>query len=866
MCPKEEQINRDRDTKGAGRAVPTMQSDGFRRLGRAAVVAAALALIALTWIGARDAILAHRTEARARVQAEVLGKALAFEEQLRRELLSLDQTLRILEYEWQRDPTNFDLATWSGRVVALNDVSLQLFIADAQGTVRSSTRAVIIGTDVSGRDYFRHEAALAKDDGRMFVGALTRGEVTRAWQINLVRRLDNQDSSFAGVIAASYDTNSFSRFYREVDLGSRGLIAVVSADGDAWALSDPAQSGTVMRIADSPLFAAIQAAPDGVWTGRSALDTTERVYAFATVPDWDLKVAVGVDRAEAMRAAVVWEQNALIFAGGITLLVLLMAALLLREDNAVRRRHESLVRERAILEATLTGMSDGIMMVDGDLRLMAWNQHFPEFTGVPEEILRVGLPMEDILRGQVGAGEFGAVDVEAEVARRMALLRSGASMGTIERPRPSGRQLEIRRNPLPGGGFVTLYTDVTARHQTEERLRQAQTMAAIGRLTSGVAHDFNNLLVSISGNAEMLHNQLSEHPAHARRLAVILQSASRGADLVRQLLAFSRKQALTPVRVDLNKIVRGVGDLLRATLGRAIRVEMNLEQELWPALVDPVQIEHVILNLAINARDAMPDGGRLTITTGSASLGPLDRTADLPPGDYVVMAVSDTGTGMSDEVLRNAFEPFFTTKPPGQGSGLGLSQVYGVASQSGGGVSIDSAIGRGTTVSVFFPRAAVDAAADAGDAPASQEVAGPEPAGKAMAHAQWNRTILVVDDEADCRETIAGMLSANGFSVVAADSGNAALRQIEQGLNFDLLLVDVAIPGMNGIELAQAVRARRSSLPVVFFTGGDGERVSGERWVLMKPFLTRTLIETLRAALGLVQETDATRRTTTHAV
>ena len=259
-------------------------------------------------------------------------------------------------------------------------------------------------------------------------------------------------------------------------------------------------------------------------------------------------------------------------------------------------------------------------------------------------------------------------------------------MGTIERARPSGRQLEIRRNPLPGGGFVTLYSDVTERHQTEEQLRQAQTMAAIGRLTSGVAHDFNNLLISISGNAEMLHNQLSGHPAHARRLAVILQSAGRGGDLVRQLLAFSRKQALTPIQIDLNKIVHGMGDLLRATLGRATRVETKLGEGLWPAVVDPVQIEHVILNLAINARDAMPDGGRLTITTGKASVGPLDRASDLAPGDYVVVAVSDTGTGMSDEVLRNAFEPFYTTKPPGLGSGLGLSQVYGLANQSGGGV------------------------------------------------------------------------------------------------------------------------------------------------------------------------------------
>ena len=356
------------------------------------------------------------------------------------------------------------------------------------------------------------------------------------------------------------------------------------------------------------------------------------------------------------------------------------------------------------------------MMVDGDYRLMAWNPRFPEFTGVPAETLHVGMPMEEILRSQAMAGEFGPVDIEAEVARRLSLLRSGAAMGTIERARPSGRHLEIRRNPTPAGGFVTLYTDVTARRQTEERLHQAQTMAAVGRLTAGVAHDFNNLLAAIIGNAEVLHSQLGDHSAHGRRVAMILQTAGRGADLVRQLLAFSRNQELAPVLVDLNQVVRGMGDLMRATLGRAIRVETRLDERLWPALIDPVQIEHVILNLAINARDAMPDGGTLTITTANTTLGRDGATIDLPAGDYVVVAVIDTGTGMDEAVLHNAFEPFFTTKPPGLGSGLGLSQVYGVASQSGGGVRIESAVGKGTTVSVLFPRAARQTDVDGGAA------------------------------------------------------------------------------------------------------------------------------------------------------
>jgi signal transduction histidine kinase len=453
------------------------------------------------------------------------------------------------------------------------------------------------------------------------------------------------------------------------------------------------------------------------------------------------------------------------------------------------------------------------------------------------------------------------VDVEAEVARRMSLLRSGGSMGTIERPRPGGRQLEIRRNPLPGGGFVTLYSDVTARRQTEERLRQAQTMAAVGRLTAGVAHDFNNLLAAITGNAEVLHNLLSDDPAHGRRLAMILQTAGRGADLVRRLLAFSRKQELAPVQVDLNQVVRGMGDLLRATLGRATRVETKLEPALWPALIDPVQIEHVILNLAINARDAMPEGGTLTIATANTTLGHQDATVDLPVGDYIVVSVIDTGTGMTEEVQRNAFEPFFTTKPPGQGSGLGLSQVYGLASQSGGGVRIDSALGKGTTVSVLFPRATEEADSDVGSG--SDRAAGAEPRRDTPA---WHRTVLVVDDEMECRDTISAMLAANGFAAIVADSGEAALRLADAGADFDLLLVDFAMPGMNGAELAQEVRARRPSVPVVFFTGGDGEYISGERWVLMKPFLGHTLTDTLRAALGLTPQTSSIRHSTSQTV
>ncbi len=415
--------------------------------------------------------------------------------------------------------------------------------------------------------------------------------------------------------------------------------------------------------------------------------------------------------------ALAWIDAAWELVGMASVPVLAVAALLLGLRARARRGSAAaLVRENAALaqrlmqlDATLDGMGDGIMMVDADLRLVEWNVSFAELTGVPRKTLRVGVDMEEILRAQAVAGEFGEVDVDAEVTRRMASLRTGRNASMVQRRRPNGRVLELRRNPLPGGGFVTLYSDITGRLAMEQRLQQSEKMAAVGRLTAGVAHDFNNLLATIVGSAELLERQASANPALARRLQLIMQAAARGSDLVRQLLAFAKQQPLELMLVDLNKILDGMAALLRATMGGKIRIENKMADGLWPAIVDPVQIEHVILNLAINARDAMADGGSLTIATANVILTEARPGVDVPTGEYVTVALSDTGTGMTEDVLRKAFEPFFTTKGPGRGSGLGLSQVYGVASQSGGGVEVVSQYGQGTTVRVFLPRGETEA-------------------------------------------------------------------------------------------------------------------------------------------------------------
>jgi CheY-like chemotaxis protein len=319
-------------------------------------------------------------------------------------------------------------------------------------------------------------------------------------------------------------------------------------------------------------------------------------------------------------------------------------------------------------------------------------------------------------------------------------------------------------------------------------------------------------------------------------------AVERGARLTRQLLAFSRRQKLEPKVVNLNEAVLSLRDLLQSTIGRGYELTTTLEPDPWSALVDPTQIEMVILNLAINARDAMEVGGRLTVETANVTvIAPRERPEEPEPGDYIMVAVSDTGAGMPPEVLERAFEPFYTTKPPGKGTGLGLSQVLGFAKQSGGGVRIETVLEKGTSVQVFLPRAEESPAAPA----RSQRDGEGEVVGR-------GRVVLLVDDDDIVRENTALMLRDLGFSVAQAGSGAAALEMLEEGRSFDLMMVDFAMPGMNGAQLARAAAAKRPSLPIVFVTGyADLETLKDidDRLLLRKPFDHRALADRLQTAL-----------------
>jgi PAS domain S-box-containing protein len=385
-----------------------------------------------------------------------------------------------------------------------------------------------------------------------------------------------------------------------------------------------------------------------------------------------------------------------------------------------------------------------------------------------------------------------------------------------------------------------LREQIGERERVEETLHQMQRLEAIGQLTSGVAHDFNNLLTVVLGNVDVIARTAQRAGLDDRtltRLDHVRTAAQRGATLTAQLLAFSRRQHLETKTVDLNGTVSGMGALMQSTLGRSIAVEMTLADGLWPALVDPTQIELIILNLAINARDAMPDGGTLTIATANVSRRDAERPEEPPAGDYVAVSVSDTGSGMSEAVLARAFEPFFTTKEIGKGSGLGLAQVFGFAKQSGGGVRIDTAVGRGTTVSVFLPRGLPAAAVP------TQQTAS-EPASVA------GRRILVLDDEDAVRAVTADTLRDAGCHVVEAADAQSALDALEQLGRVDAVVADFAMPRMNGAQFRVLAQRRWPGLPILFVTGYadlDAIRDVPEERVIHKPFTRHELVSRLHA-------------------
>ncbi len=580
----------------------------------------------------------------------------------------------------------------------------------------------------------------------------------------------------------------------------------------------------------------------------------------------DIRAAVQriVDRAEKERAAEVASVLAhqrLASVGmqaaaalGVSLLGLAVLALLLGRARLLEtRRREQL--SAAQLAAAVEHIRDGVAMFDPENRLLLSNSRFAATVGLPPALVRPGVPLADLAAAQ-------RLDPPLLSAPRP------GDTPAIAETEQDGRRLEVWRSAMPDGGQMVAVADITRRVQAESLARHAQKMEVLGQMTGGVAHDFNNLLQVVSTNLELVSKHLADRDGARRdgtgqdgagrdggdgwlhaRLDAARAGAARGARLTRHLLAFARRQPLAPEPLDPARVLMGIEDMLRRTVGEAVAMELVVGGGLWAVRADPGQLENALLNLVVNARDAMtgPGGeqsGRLTIEVANASLDEeyAARAAEVTPGQYVMFAVTDTGCGMTPEQLRRATEPFYTTKGEGRGTGLGLSMVFGFAKQSEGHFQLYSELGRGTTARLYIPRTA-----------AAVRTLSPEPAAVA---AGGGELVLLVEDDPAVRQVASDALASLGYAVLAAADAEAALRMLEGGARPDVLFTDVVMPGpLTSRALAERAQRMLPGLAVLYTSGytqnsvvHNGELDPGIN-LLSKPWRTEDLARHLRTVL-----------------
>jgi PAS domain S-box-containing protein len=515
----------------------------------------------------------------------------------------------------------------------------------------------------------------------------------------------------------------------------------------------------------------------------------------------------------------------------------------LSDISAQIEAEEALNRSQDFYGTILDSLPLFVAYTDRDQRVLYANRTFQEFFAVP----RAGNGSR-IISDVIGDRRYGIIGTHVRDALRG---RTIEAQGRFQDP--TGRVFDLDAVFIPHrdesgdvqGCFVAA-RDMTEKRQLEAELRQSQKMEAVGRLTGGIAHDFNNLLSIIVGNMQLLARALRDSPGLLRQAETGLNAAMRGAELTRRLLAFARQQVLEPRIVDLNALIGGIYELLRRALTGDVDIELRLDGAAWCAKVDPGQLENAVLNLVINARDAMPAGGVITIATRNEAAGAQRAAAEdgLPPGEYAVLEVTDTGTGMSAETLKRAFEPFFTTKDVGKGSGLGLSMVYGFVKQSGGHVHIASVLGQGTTVRLYFPRTLADAERSVTDAALGDDL----PRG--------HETILVVEDNAAVRATALEMLGGLGYRLLEASNGREALDLVARESGIALVFCDIMLPGgLLGSQLAQRLGELRPQLKILMTSGfsesGMLQRgmLDGSIELLPKPYKLEDLARRIRARL-----------------
>ena len=840
------------------------QPSGSDRL-RAWVRVLLLVVYTLLALSLAIALVINRNEAVREGQRRAETLAFILSDHLVRTVSGIDTTLnQVALVGSQLGGSSAQSETWDPVLkAAKSGVSgiAVLAVVDEKGVIRHSTLPPLIGQTRADGFLFRR---LASDPPVGLVADRPmRGRISGQWIIPFGRRLPDASGRFAGAIVATLEPERLRQFYRTIDVGRGGFISVMHPEQQVLFREPSVQDATGRVEPDSPLIALQKAgAAAGFLHAPLMHDGPAYFTAYRVIADPPLTIAVSLAESDVLggwyAGAII--SGAIVAAFGVLLLVawrMIMREIRARSDaehrlqvqadeltSALERRERSEDTLRATQTQFKSILDHAPMMVsvrDLDGRFTFINRPYVEFAGLSEDQV-LGRTFAE-LRPKRRAEEVAAQDAEVIRQRR-------AMQWEIEIPRESGaRNGLIIKFPIYDHDGTVVSTgailfDVTEQKRAEAAIAQAQRIDSLGQLTGGIAHDFNNLLTSILLNADVLASLLDEK---LRPLAESVRlAAERGADLTRRLLAFGRRQMLEPRPTDVRELLAGMEPLLHRTLGEHIEIKAVHADSLWHATIDPGQLENAVINLAVNARDAMPNGGRLTIETANVEFD-AEQLIALPegrPGPYVMVAVGDTGCGMTAEVAARAFEPFFTTKDVGKGTGLGLSMVYGFVTQSGGHVRITSEVGVGTVARLYLPRSAVVAASADAAPPAVREL----PRGC--------ETILFVEDDPMVREHTGRQIVGLGYAVITAENAIEALKLADDGYVPDLLFTDVVMPGgMNGRQLALKLRERWPRLRVLYTSGYahgqltiDGESVPS-KYVLGKPYRRADLAAKLREVL-----------------
>lgn len=801
----------------------------------AGILMAAACLIALTWIGTIWSVRAQRAENTATVTATLTNQALTFSEQINRQILALDQTLRILVTAWTANPAGFDLEAWRTQAVVLNGLSRDMVLTDENGIILQSSVNEAINQNAAGLDYFRALADPSEAGDGLYIGPAAIDGIMRQWHMNVARSLHHPDGSFAGVIDADYRIASITDVFSQTDLGSGAFMTLIGLDdGKLRGAAGSAAIDPGTAVGDTPMFAAIRDAPSGVWTGPSANDAVQRIHAFRHIPGRNLAVVVAMSEDEAMLPATIWRRQADFFAGCITALLAGVALILIQGTRLARRRQDRLVEDRAVLaasnaqfevaralalettgllEATLAGMTDGVSIFDAHMCLVEWNERFPAVAGVPAEILRTGLPMEEILRAQIRTGQFGQVsDPDAEVERRMKRLHGAPQFGVVQRQRPDGQTLELRRKRLPDGGFVTLYVDVTEHKLAEAALHEARAAAEAAnteksRFVAIVSHEIRTPLNALLNTTRLLSDSVLTQ-AQKSLLAMAHQSGDVLFGLINDILDMSQMEAgklsIRPSLFELRPLLESCVEMFAgqaAERGIAIRIAIA-EGTPETLFTDPGRLRQVQLNLLSNAvKYARPGTVWLTAEPGHSGR------------EAVRLTVKDDGPVIALDARVRLFRPFSRLDRPGgegaAGTGLGLSICQQLVTLMGGEIGCEAWRSQdgcdGNAFWVTLPAAALPLELILGQSDAAVATDQADGIADLPRRSPPRTRVLLTEDIVANQLVTATLLRREGHHVDIAASGAAAIQAI-QAAPYDLVFMDIFMPGMSGQEATRIIR------------------------------------------------------------